>query len=162
VQRTVCVSVFAAAVLISCTMETPQDQVASSRALWDAASISNYDFSVEHFAAWSKPPPMRIVVRSNAVESATLLCHPPTTEDFCRLWQESWKERYGPDRLIEHARSITQLLDDAALRSRQDPDARVSFELDPTYGFPARYSINNLDVADDEYGFHIFDFKVVQ
>src|SRR5688572_16772402 len=148
--------------LVSCTKGAPQDQVASSRALWDAAGISNYDFSVEHFAAWSKPPPMRIVVRDKTVESAALLCLPPATEEFCRSWQESWKKMYGPARLIDHARNITQLLDDAALRSKQDPDARVRFELDLTYGFPARFSIDNLDADDDEYGFHIFDFKVVQ
>jgi hypothetical protein len=69
---------------------------------------------------------------------------------------------YGPDRLIVHARSITQLLDDAALRSEQDPHARVLFELDPTHGFPVRFSIDDLDSDDDEYGFHVFDFKVVQ
>lgn len=129
------------------------------RALWETAGIATYEFSIEYFAAWGKPPPMRIAVSDQTVRSALLLCLPPNTEEFCRSWQDSRKGMYGPDRLMDHARSITQLLDDAAARSKQNPSARVLLEVDPTYGFPVRLSIDDLDTDDDEYGFPIFEFQ---
>lgn len=143
-------------------LQIEKRQFESNQALWEASNLSNYDFSIRHFAAWSAPPPMRIVVIDGTVKSAVLLCLPPLTEAACKSWKDNWKEQYGPNQIINHAKSISQLYELVTSRRKSDPDARVHMVFDPTHGFPTRFSIDNPETADDEYGFEIFHFTVTQ
>ena len=158
--RAVTLCVVIAVPLASCARSP--EPFAPDRTVWNSSGISDYDFSIIQFSAWSAPPPVRVVVRSQPVQSATMLCLPPGTEDFCRAWLEARKDRYGPDGLINHAKSISQLFDVIASTSQSDPKARIDLVLDPTYGFPASFRFDNPDTDDDEYGFQITDFVAHQ
>jgi hypothetical protein len=140
------------------------DLVTPHRALWNASGISNYEYSIVQSAYSPEAPPMHVVVRAGAVQSATLLCLPPSTEDTCRKWAEAWKDIYGPDKLPTYAKTIPQLFDRISTM-RADPydrDAWVLALFDPTYGFPTRFSFDNPKTSDDEYSFQVLDFTVIQ
>jgi len=143
-------------------LEAEKREFESNRMLWEGSNLSNYEFSIRHFAAWIAPPPMRIVVRDGTVTSAALLCLPPHTEDWCKSWAENWKEQYGPDRIINHAQSISQLYELVASKSMNDPNARIHLKFDSHYGYLTRFGIDNPEIADDEFGFEVFAFKVTQ
>ena len=144
--------------------EPPSDPTLHARELWSQSGVSSYAFDIIYYGAIPEAPPMRIVVRDGAVHSADLLCQPPLTEESCSAWFEMRMEEYGPGRLIKHAKTIPQLFDRMSIARAHPHDwnARIFTEFDPTYGFPERFSFDNPNGEDEEYGFEISNFTVSQ
>ena len=156
-----CVGFVAAFAVVACAREAPEAQIAPNRALWEAAGIANYEFNIVHYGA-APAPPMRVNVREGAVHSASLLCLPPRTEDMCRAWEESRKDEYAPDRLVSRAKSFPQLIDIVSWLTQQDRHARTLLQFDTTYGFPVRFNFDDPDGDDEEFGFEVSEFRVIQ
>jgi hypothetical protein len=149
---------------VACTKSPPPDFTASHRATWDASGVSSYSYEITYYGAVPDAPPMRTIVRNDMVESAVLLCRPPLTQANCDAWLEMRKDQYGPDGLMNHARTIP-LLFDRMIAVRSDPfdwDARIQAEFDPTYGYPLRFSFDNPVSNDDEFAFEVSHFTVIQ
>ena len=144
--------------------EAPPDPTLRARETWGTAGIASYAFDIRYYGAVPEAPPMRIIVRDGAVHSAELLCRPPNAKEYCRAWLELKIDEYGPDRLINHAKTIPQLFDrmSTARANPNDWKARLFTEFNPTYGFPERFSFDNPHGEDEEYGFEVSNFTVSQ
>ncbi len=162
--RGLSLALFITLTAIACTEEPPPDFTAPHRTIWEASGISSYAFAIMYYGAVPDAPPMRIVVRNGTVESATLLCRPPLTQEHCDAWLEIRKDEYGAGKLANHARTVPQLFD-RMIAVRSDPfdwDARIHAEFDRTHGYPLRFSFDNPASNDEEYAFEVSDFTIIQ
>ena len=135
-----------------------------NRAIWFASDISNYNFSIVHFSAGGAPPPMRVVVTNGVVQSANLSCPFPHTQDFCRKWEASSEGHLRSRAAPSRAKTIPQLFDQVYMSQKGSHEgrARVVAEFDPAFGFPTRFSFDDPKGEDEEWGFEISQFAIIQ
>jgi len=132
--------------LVHCTKkedETPKDEVAKAKALWESKKIDSYEmtFQVTCFCIVDLNRPAKVVVSNNKIVSVN---ETPYNESFM---------------LFGSYKTIDELFIHIEEMREQNPVIE-EFTFDPTYGFPSTiyYDVSQM-IADEEIGYSVSDFK---
>lgn len=139
------------------------DPVEPHRAIWNAAGISNYEFLLVPAGAAPPSPPLHIVVKNGQVLSASIPCPSGASTQQCDDVARRWSGRGETSRFATNGKTIPQIFDEVVedqLRAKNSR-AQVQIAFDPTYGFPSRFYVDDPQEFDEEFGFHISQFKVL-
>ena len=153
-ERTMRKIIFPLAVLLitlACSMLGDPSQFERSRAKWNAANITHYQFnlSISCFCPYSEDMPLAIEVDNGKVVSMT-------KPDGSSLDSDS--PLYSD---AESYNTIDQAFSSLELLLNGDAD-KVEVTYDPAYGFPTSIDVDMiLNAVDDEFSIYISDFKVL-
>jgi Family of unknown function (DUF6174) len=147
--------------MAACMTDDTSSRTKVDRDLWEAVKITHYEYSILHRLGMNRPIAYRVIVRDEILESVSLLCIHPLSADDCRVWSSSWSDKQGPKGSVYRPMTIPQLFDYIDGLS-QDPNTAIQVDIDPTHGFPSRFSFDITTAFDDEEEFRIFNFKVLE
>jgi hypothetical protein len=128
---------------------------------WKAARVVSYQYSIRHSFGMNRPIAYRVIVNDGILESASLLCIYPLSEDDCRVWSSIWNEEIGLQGKVYRPMTIPQLFDYIDSYG-QEPNTTIQVDIDPTFGYPAKFTFDIITAFDDEERFEIFDFKLIK
>lgn len=142
----------------------PVDSIEPHRAIWNAASISSYEFQLVPAGAAPTSPPLHIVVKNGQVSSTSIPCPPGASDHECDDVARRWSGRGETSGFATNGKTIPQIFDEVSQEQLGAKNGRVQVQIafDPTYGFPSRFYVDDPQEFDEEYGFRISQFKILE
>lgn len=119
--------------------------------LWQERDIRSYRIQVATVSIWHDQI-HDITVQDGQVVTATARCEPaPTEMGKCKV-QDFDPEEFTVPALFEQARALAE----------QDNGRWSKLQINPTYGFPSMLSFDNPDIIDEEWGWGVRGFEVLE